>query len=145
MWWQVYPTRVIPLTRSGLQVEQAGGDAPADDWHSGDEAWGVRVELTAVSPSQDESESALSSVIAGGDHSGCTTPQSPIPPHRRLMAGDRDTETHTGNSYDTSLEVCNARVWLLEAQLDARELELRQLKQELSDARRKAQREEGEK
>lgn len=135
---QVYPTRVIPLTRSGLQAEQQGGDAPAGDWHNGDEAWGVRIDLTAVSPSQDESESALSSVIAGGDHSGCTTPQSPIPPHRRLMAG--------GNSYDTaSLEVCNARVWLLEAQLDARELELRQLRQELNNARRQAQREEGEK
>ena len=126
---------MIPLTRSGLQIEQQGGDAPADDWHTGDEAWGVRLDLTAVSPSQDESESAILSVIAGGDHSGCTTPQSAIPPHRRLMAG--------GNSVDTaSLDVCNARVWLLEAQLDAKELELRRLMQELNKVRR--QREEGE-
>ena len=126
---------MIPLTRSGLQIEQQGGDAPADDWHTGDEAWGVRLDLTAVSPSQDESESAILSVIAGGDHSGCTTPQSAIPPHRRLMAA--------GNSFDTaSLDVCNARVWLLEAQLDAKELELRRLMQELNKVRR--QREEGE-
>lgn len=138
LWRQVYPTRVIPLTRSGLQVEQQGGDAPVDDWHNGDEAWGVRVDLTAVSPSQDESESALSSVIAGGDHSGCTTPQPAIPPHRRLLAAP------AGNSYNTaSLEVCSARVWLLEAQLDARESELRQLRQELNNVRR--QLEEGEK
>ncbi len=38
-----------------------------------------------------------------------------------------------------SLEVCNARVWLLEAQLDAKEQELRRMKQEL-EAMRQQQR-----
>ena len=120
---------MTPLTRSGFQIEEQGGDAPVDDWHNGDEAWGVRVDLTAVSPSQDESESALSSVIEGGDHSGCTTPQPAIPPHRRLMV---DYKGQDG----VGLDVCNARIWLLEAQLDAKETELQRLRKELSDARR---------
>lgn len=121
----VYPTRIQPLTRSGLLLEQQGGDAPADDWQNGDEAWGVRVDLTAVSPSQDESDSALASVVEGGDHSGCTTPQAAIPPHRRMQQQE-----------DGSLEVwCNARVWLLEAQLEAKEQELQRMKQALRDAR----------
>lgn len=124
---QVYPTRVVALTRNGLQIEQDGGDAPTGEWHSGDEAWGVRVDLTAVSPSQDESASALQSVIEGGEHSGCTAPQPAIPPHRRRMA---DGEDH----YPASLEVCNAQMWLLKAQLDAKELELKRLREELSDA-----------
>lgn len=104
----VYPTRITTLTRSGLGIEQQGGDAPADDWQNGDEVWGVRVDLRAVSPSQDESNSALASVVEGGDHSGCTTPQAAIPPHRRMQQQE-----------DASLGVCNARVWpLLEAQVN---------------------------
>jgi chaperonin GroEL (HSP60 family) len=82
----------------------------------------VRVDLTAVSPSQEESDSALASVV-DGDHSGCTTPHAAIPPHRRMQQQD-----------DASLEVCNARIWLLEAQLEAKEQELNRLKQELRDA-----------
>jgi hypothetical protein len=37
------------------------------------------------------------------------------------------------------LEVCNARVWLLEAQLDAKEQELRRMKQELEAMRQQQQ------
>jgi hypothetical protein len=80
--------------------------------------------------------SSQASVVEGGDHSGCTTPQAALPPHRRrLLEQGRGEEAATA----ASLEVCNARVWLLEAQLDAKEQELRRMKQELEAMRQQQQ------
>ena len=116
----IFPTAIEALTTATLREEQNGGHPDlSDSIVAVEDAVGVRVSLTAVSPSQQESEAALASLTTEeGQHRGCTKQQA-VPSggaHRRQLETDGDVEE-------------------LEARVAEKEKELEALRQSLAAAR----------
>ena len=116
----IFPTAIEALTTAALREEQNGGHPDlSDSIVAVEDAVGVRVSLTAVSPSQQESEAALASLTTEeGQHRGCTKQQA-VPSggaHRRQLETDGNVEE-------------------LEARVAEKEKELEALRQSLAAAR----------